>query len=144
MPGKVNPVILECAMQAAMKAKANDSIVSECAGRGSLQINEFLPLLAHALLESLSMLGKVAAMLAKHIDGIEADAERCMARLVSCPTLATALLPELGYDRVSELLKEFAATDQSDLRAFLEAKVGQETVARNLSPQALTSLGYRD
>lgn len=144
MPGKVNPVILECAMQAAMKAKANDSIVSECAGRGSLQINEFLPLLAHALLESLSMLGKVAAMLAEHIDGIEADAEQCMARLVSCPTLATALLPELGYDRVSELLKEFAATDQSDLRAFLEAKVGQETVARNLSPQALTSLGYRD
>ena len=144
MPGKVNPVILECAMQTAIKAKANNGIVSECASRGSLQINEFLPLLAHALLESLSMLGKVGTMLAEHVDGIEADPARCMARLVACPTLATALLPELGYDRVSELLKAFAVTDQPDLREFLVEELGAETVDRHLNPQALTSLGYRD
>lgn len=56
MPGKVNPVILEAAIQAGIKVIANDGIITEVASRGSLQINEFMPLLATAILESLEIL----------------------------------------------------------------------------------------
>jgi aspartate ammonia-lyase len=77
MPGKVNPVILESVMQIGIKVQANDFIVTECASRGSLQINEFLPLLASALLESMELLGAAAEMLAKHGEGIIADEAEC-------------------------------------------------------------------
>ncbi len=56
MPGKINPVIMEAAIQAAIKAMANDFIITEAASRGTLQLSEFLPVLADALLESLELL----------------------------------------------------------------------------------------
>ncbi len=43
MPGKVNPVLLEAAIQVGMKVMANDSLIADACSRGSLQINEFLP-----------------------------------------------------------------------------------------------------
>jgi urea transport system permease protein len=42
MPGKVNPEILESAIQAGLKVEANDMLVAACASRGTLQINEAL------------------------------------------------------------------------------------------------------
>ena len=56
MPGKVNPVMMEAVMQAGMAVRANDAVVTECAAHGTLQINEFMPLLASALLESIDIL----------------------------------------------------------------------------------------
>ena len=56
MPGKVNPVICEAVAQAAMLAIGNDAIITMAAGAGQLELNAFLPLLAHALLQSLSVL----------------------------------------------------------------------------------------
>ena len=144
MPGKVNPVILECAVQAAIKAKANDAVVAECAERGSLQINEFLPLLASALLESLSCLRNTALMLAGHLDRVAADEAVCLQNLESCPTIITAFLPDIGYERATRLLQEYEATGESNVRAFLERKLGADLVSRLLSPQNLTALGHRE
>ena len=42
MPGKVNPVVCEAVAQASVKVCANDFIVTECAARGTFQINEFM------------------------------------------------------------------------------------------------------
>ena len=56
MPGKVNPVLLEAGIQAGMKVMANDALIADACSRGSLQINEFLPLVSFALHESLDLL----------------------------------------------------------------------------------------
>ena len=56
MPGKVNPVICEAVGQAALQTMANDQTVSLAAQSGQLELNAFLPLLAHALLGSLDLL----------------------------------------------------------------------------------------
>lgn len=144
MPGKVNPVILEAVIQAGIKTVANDLIVTETAARGSMQINEFLPLLAHALLESLALLARASEMLAVHVAGIQADPERCRKYLDQSETLITAFLPEIGYDRCGELLQEYRQNGGIDLRAFLEQKLGEARVTKILSPQNLTSMGYND
>jgi len=144
MPGKVNPVILESAMQAALQVQADDFLVTEAAGRASLQINEFLPLLAQAMLGALEMLGNAGRMLTGHLEGIEADPERCLELLVRSETLITAFLPRLGYERAGALLREFVAGGGRDLRAFLEERLGRETVARTLSAYNLTALGHRE
>ena len=144
MPGKVNPVILESAMQAGMKMTANDGIVAECASRGSLQINEFLPLLGFALIESLRLGARAAEMLARHVDGIRARPEVCAGLLDKSPMVITAFLPLIGYERATELLAEFAAAGRQDFRVFLGEKLGEATVAEVLAPSRLVSLGYHD
>jgi aspartate ammonia-lyase len=143
MPGKVNPVILEAVMQIGIKVKANNQIVADCAARGSLQICEFMPLLADALLESIDLLISGAQMLAKHAAGIDADQGRCLERLYASPEIITAFVPLLGYDRCSELLKEFEQHGQGTIRQFLENELGKETVEKTLSPQNLMSLGHK-
>ena len=144
MPGKVNPVILESVMQIAITVQANDFIVTECASRGSLQINEFLPLLASALLESVELLGAACSMLANHAEGIEADEAACANRFNSSVEIITAFLPVLGYDEATRLVQVFRSdTNRNDFRAFLIERLGLEMVEQTLSPQNLMALGYR-
>lgn len=143
MPGKVNPVILESVMQIAIKVQANDFIVTECASRGSLQINEFMPLLAASLLESIELLECACQMLARHVAGIEANTERCGQLATESLAIVTAFLPEIGYDRATGLVDQFKQTGRADFRAYLAEQLGSEMVERTLSPQNLMALGYR-
>ena len=140
MPGKTNPVILEAVIQARIKALAADDIVGQCVSRGSLQINEFLPLIADVFLESLGLLNNSSLMLAGHIRGITADQAVCREYLDNSPGLITAFLPLIGYEKAQELLGRW--DKNRSLRSFLEENLGKETVEKTLAPHNLTSLGY--
>jgi len=144
MPGKVNPVILESVMQIGIKVKANNGIIADCAARGSLQICEFMPLLADALLESIDLLIDAAQMLTKHAEGIDADQGKCLERLYASPEIITAFVPMLGYDRCAELVKAYKAQDQLTVRGFLEKELGKEITSKTLSPQNLMAMGHKD
>jgi aspartate ammonia-lyase len=144
MPGKVNPVLLEAAIQAGIKVLANDLIVTEACSRSTLQINEFLPLLTQALLESLDLLSDVNSRLAAHVEAITADAAACRAYFDRSLTLITAFLPVIGYDRANDLLKEFTASPRDNLREFLAERLGRDVVEKILSPFRLVALGYRE
>lgn len=143
MPGKYNPVMLEHVIQLGLNVFANDGTVASCASRGTLQICEFLPLLAQALLESIELTTQAAGRLADHVDDIQANEEVCRSFLHSNPAIITPLLPEIGYDRATELLKDFENQEGGDLRAFLEAELGNELVATALSAEQVSALGYR-
>jgi aspartate ammonia-lyase len=144
MPGKVNPVALEAVMQVALKVMANDFLVAEACSRSTLQINEFLPLLAHSLLESLDLLIRTDEVLTRHIDGIKADEIRCRESFDRSPMIVTAFLPYIGYDRAGEILQGFLASGRKNVREFLQEKLGMEMVEKILSPERLISLGYRE
>lgn len=144
MPGKVNPVILESIIQMGIKVNANNGIVSDCAARGSLQICEFMPLLADALLESLDLLIAASQMLSKHAKGIDADQGRCVERLYASPEIITAFVPMLGYDRCTELVKKYEEQNTLTVRGFLEQELGEKAVEKTLAPQNLMALGHRD
>ena len=144
MPGKVNPVIPECVMQIAIRVQANDFIVTECASRGSLQINEFMPLLASALLESMELLGAACGMLARHAEGITADEAECARQFNASVELITAFLPSIGYDRATALVQAYRElTDPPAFRTYLESTLGAALVETTLSPQNLMALGHR-
>jgi len=143
MPGKVNPVILESVMQIGIKVQANDFIITECASRGSLQINEFLPLLSSALLESMELLGDACAMLANHAENIEADESKCKQLFFESLEIITAFLPSIGYERATELVETFKRTDRSDFKEYLIEELGEALVEKTLSPQNLMALGHR-
>ena len=146
MPGKINPVMTECVMQVAMVARANDATIAECAARGTLQLNEFMPLVAWALLDTIAMLEACAVKLTLHVDAIVADAARCAAALADSPTLITAFLPKIGYERAEALARAFTDSRADNpgltLRAYLAERLGQEVVDEVLSPANLLKLGH--
>jgi len=146
MPGKVNPVMMEAILQVGMAVRANDMIVTDCASHGTLQINEFMPLLALALLESIDMLDAAARAFALHVEGIEANGPRCAALLGEGPSMLTAFLPQIGYARASTLVKEFAQARANNsaltLRDFLSGILGEAAVNEVLSAPNLLKLGH--
>ncbi|MEI7904078.1 MAG: aspartate ammonia-lyase [Candidatus Firestonebacteria bacterium] len=144
MPGKVNPVIAEAVAQAGMRVLSNDQLVASACAQGTLQINEFMPLITHAMLESLELLANANAMFTKHVEGIVAVAEKCREYFEKSPALITAFLPHIGYDKANALLKEFNSSERPNLKIFLSEKLGAELVEKVLSPYNLVSLGYRD
>jgi len=143
MPGKVNPVIPEAVTQAGLKVIANDALITEAASRSQLQINEFLPLLALALFESLDLLAAADTMMARHIDAVVANEERCRYYFDRSRMIVTALVPQLGYEHCATLVKEFDGTGKENFRKFLEEKLGPEIVTDVFAPQKLVALGYK-
>ena len=144
MPGKVNPVLCEAAIQTGIKVIANDAIITDTAARGTLQINEFLPLLAHALLESLDLLININGLLSGHVRGIQASKEKCEEYFDASPMIITALLPVIGYEKTAQLISDFSSRGENNMRLFLEEKLGKELIDKVLSPFQLTALGYKD
>ncbi|MFA6599955.1 MAG: aspartate ammonia-lyase [Candidatus Omnitrophota bacterium] len=144
MPGKINPVAAEAVIQTALKVIANDWLVTETASRSTFQINEFMPLLAFAMLESLELLTNISRLFARHAALIRADGVRCARYAAEAPAIVTAFVPALGYEKAGRLLEAFRESGRRDLREFLCEALGREEVDRILSPQNLTSLGYRD
>ena len=125
MPGKVNPVIPEMTMECAMRVIANDTAITMAASRGDFELNAFLPLVADALLESLHLLTKACAIMReKCIDTLEADPERCKQLLDHSLARATSYAPVLGYDKVTEVIRE-GGTPEEIMARLEELKEGK-------------------
>jgi len=76
MPGKVNPVIPEAVAQIAIRIMGNDQIISHACSAGNLELNQFMPLIADALLENLSLLNNACIIFREHcVLGIVANEE---------------------------------------------------------------------
>jgi fumarase (EC 4.2.1.2) len=119
MPGKVNPVIPESLIQGGITVMANDYRVTEAVSRGSLQLCEFMPLAAHALLESLSILIQGSRMFAPYLERITAVPEQCLARFNRSASIITAFVPVLGYEQATRLFREFSGSGKDNVRDFL-------------------------
>ena len=145
MPGKVNPVIPEAIGQVAMLVIGNDAMITAAAQSGQLELNAFLPLLANALLESLSVLEAAAHIFRQRcVEGIEADAAACAAQVDRSWATVTALLPAIGYERATVLAAKARATGSPVAQLAVEdGLLDQKTVDALLSPEAMTALGHR-
>ena len=123
MPGKTNPVIAEMTMQAAMRVIANDTAITMAAAHGEFELNAFFPLIADALLESLSLLERTVFLFrTRCVEHIEPDRERCRVLLEGSYAFATSYASKLGYEAVSALMAEHR-DDPAGLRDALDAAV---------------------
>jgi aspartate ammonia-lyase len=144
MPGKVNPVIPEAVTQSALLAMGRDQALTMAASLGSLELNPFLPLVAHCLLENLDLLARACDMLNHHcVAGIEADEARCRRHVENATASATALLPLIGYERATDLVSAARASG----RGLKETAIagGFVTAAEFdacTSPEAVCRLGF--
>lgn len=107
MPGKVNPVIPEMIAQIGLKVLGNDVIIGHACALGQLELNQNMPLIAFTLLESLNLLINANGIFAKRcIQNIKARKEKIKRKLLSSTALLTALLPKLGYEKLSDISTE--------------------------------------
>jgi aspartate ammonia-lyase len=106
MPGKVNPVIPEIVNQVAFAVIGNDVTITLAAEAGQLQLNAMAPVLIQKTFESVVWLTN-AARVFNHfcIVGIEADETTCLRHLNASTALVTALVPELGYQAATDIVK---------------------------------------
>jgi fumarate hydratase, class II len=113
MPGKVNPVIAESAAMVAAQVMGNDATITIAGQSGNFELNVMLPLIAYNLLQSIELLANAAENLADQcVVGIHAT-ERGPQLVEKGLMLATALAPEIGYDRAAEISKEAYKTGRT-------------------------------
>ncbi len=132
MPGKVNPVIAESLLMVCQRVIGNDATVTAAASSGNFELIVAMPVVAAALLESITLLARASENFALQcVDGIVATA-RGPALVESGLMLATALAPVIGYEKAAAIAKEAAKT----------GKTIRETAAAstNLSPHQLDEL----
>jgi aspartate ammonia-lyase len=144
MPGKMNPVIPEAAVQTAMLVMGNDTVITQAAASGCLELNPFLPLVAECLLQNIAILGSACEMLAVEcVRGLKANEDRC-AEFVNCPTaVATALISAIGYKKAAELAEESENSGRSIRELVLSAGLMSDGDFEALiSPEAICRLGY--
>jgi len=112
MPGKVNPVIPEAVNQVAALVIGHDATIAIAGMNGNLDLNVMMPVIAHALLESIAITAAAARVFsAKCVCGIRANVERCRQYAELTGQLVTAIAPVVGYDRAAEIYKKAVARD---------------------------------
>ncbi|MEL6615103.1 MAG: hypothetical protein AAFQ43_05165 [Bacteroidota bacterium] len=88
---------------------------------GNFELNVMMPVMAHAMLESISSLaGACDAFRTRCLDGITADRDRARELLLKNPSIATALNDEIGYDKASTVAKKAAKEKRSVRDVVLE------------------------
>ena len=107
MPGKVNPSIPEMVNQVCFQVVGNDACVGACAEHGQLELNVMMPVVAYNVLLSAQILANAMDSLTERcIRKIEANEAQCLYWLERSAALATALAPQIGYQRAAELSKQ--------------------------------------
>lgn len=144
MPGKVNPVIPEMVAQAGIKVLGNDVIINQCAAGGQFELNHNTPLIAFSILESLEILINANKLFKERcIEGIEANREEIKRKVENSHATLNALLPELGYNKVTEVAKALENTDLSVKDFLIQNNYLTEERFNDLtSPEAILSLGH--
>lgn len=122
MPGKVNPVMAEAMMMVASRVMGNHTTVTIAGGRGNFELNVMMPVLSHALQESITLLASVARVFTDRcVVGIEVNEDRARELLELNPSIATALNPYIGYDEAATVAKE-AAKEGISVREVVERR----------------------
>jgi fumarate hydratase class II len=140
MPGKVNPVMAEVAIQVMAQVMGNDQVVAYSGSAGILDLNTLFPVAVDNLLESINLVGRMSAVVAERgIETLEVNRERCAELVERSGMLVTALAPKIGYDAAAEVVKEAQRTGRT-VREVAKAKgvLSPEEIDKLLDPRSMT------
>jgi aspartate ammonia-lyase len=144
MPGKVNPVIPEFVISAAHKIYSNDMLISSLSSQGCLDLNAYLPVIGHALLESIKLLIAADNTVGDNlITGLTISSGSGASRLYKSPAITTALSPLIGYRKAVLLSKEMKSAGCDVFEANKTLKLIDEEKLKNvLKPENLLKTGF--
>ena len=133
MPGKINPVIAESLLMVCAQVIGHDAAIAWCAAAGNFELNVMMPVMAYDLLDSISLLAAGSRNFAeKLVDGLEPNRARAESFVEQSLAMATALAPEIGYEKAAALAKEAYANGQTIRELAREKSVLSEQLLNEL------------
>ena len=137
MPGKVNPVIPEVMNQICYKVIGNELCVTLAGEAAQMELNAMEPVMAQCCFESVEiMINGFDTLRKRCIEGITANAERCLAYVRNSIGIVTALNPIIGYKNSTKIAKEAMETGKSVYSLVLEHGIlTKEEIDTILSPE---------
>lgn len=121
MPGKVNPVIPEVMNQICYKVIGNELCVTMSGEAAQMELNAMEPVMAQCDFESVDlMINGFETLRTRCIEGITANAERCINNVRNSIGVVTALNPIIGYKNSTKIAKEAMQTGRSVYDLVLE------------------------
>jgi len=139
MPGKVNPTQAEALSMVCAQVMGNHMTITVAGSNGHLELNVFKPVLVYNLLQSIRLLADGARSFTDRcVADIEPNRERIDELLEASLMLVTALAPEIGYDRATEVAKKAHAEGTTLKQSALAlGYVDEETFDRVVRPEAM-------
>jgi len=109
MPGKTNPVTIEAIMQANAQIFGLNFAILQASMLGEFELSMGIPLAGYDILEEISLLNESIKKMDFLIKNMEPNKKRMHDLALKSPEILTALSLELGYDKVSEIIKEITS-----------------------------------
>ncbi len=144
MPGKINPVIPEAVGQAALMVMGNDQFITFACSTGNLELNQFMPLIAHGLLENISVLTNACTIFKINcIEGVDANEKTCRRNVENSTATITALIPDIGYLNAARIEKKAKKENISIKQAALKLNLLSNSRFEELiKPDTVNKLGF--
>ena len=116
MPGKVNPTQCEALSMICTQIMGLDYSVSIANCSGTLQMNEYKPLIGFNILKSINLLSEgINNFRVNLIEDMKPNLKIAKYNLENSLMLVTALVPEIGYEKAAEIAK-LAYNENSNLK----------------------------
>lgn len=139
MPGKVNPVILEMALQVCAAVCGKALSVTIGGQNGPLQLNIAQPLIAYETLSAMDLMkNALSALSQKVVEGISAVPERLEHWIQWSLAMVTPLAAEIGYDKASLIAYEAYRSNRKVAEVAEESGLfTKERLAEILNPKRM-------
>lgn len=139
MPGKVNPSMAEMMNMVCFQVIGLDHTIEQAAEAGQLELNVFMPVIAYNLLFSIKIFSNaIKAFSGKCVTGIRADAKNIALHIKSDTSLATALVPFIGYAKAAKIARTALKQNKTVMQVCLEMKVlDKKRLEKILNPRKL-------
>jgi fumarate hydratase class II len=137
MPGKVNPTQCEALTMVCTQVMGNHTTCTIAGSQGHFELNVYKPVIVYSVLQSIRLLADASVSFTDNcVVGIKPNRERIADLMERSLMLVTALAPEIGYDKATEIAKT-AHKNGTTLReeALRLGYVSEEDFDRFVRPQ---------
>lgn len=142
MPGKINPVMPEAAEQVCLEVMGGDSVTSHAASQGNLELQQFLPLIAHHMIKDTALFSNMLTAFAETIKNTGVRKKILRRNVEHSFAVATLLAPEIGFEKVEKILVESRKSGKSITNIIKQQKLlTDKQLEKLISPDVMASPG---
>jgi fumarate hydratase class II len=139
MAGKVNPTQCEAIVMICIQVIGNDLAVAFAGSQGNFELNTMQPIMAKNFLHSARILAEGSEKFRVFlVEGTELNEKRIAQLVQNSLMLVTALIPEIGYDKASQIARKALNEDTTLKQAALATGwIDEETFDQTVDPKRM-------
>jgi fumarate hydratase class II len=144
MPGKVNPTQCEAMVMVCIQVLAEDSAIAFAGSQGNFELNAMRPVIINNFLHSARILADACEKMRTYcVEGTELNRRQIDEYLSRSLMLVTALSPEIGYDKASQIAHK-ADDEGTTLReaALATGYITAQDFDRIVDPKKMVRLNH--